>query len=187
MAEDIIKMSFKEMERLKIIQKVTDKQVTQVKAAEVLGLSERHVRRIVRRVRHSGERSIVHKRRGQEAANKMSQKLEDRIGEIVRDKYADFGPSLASEKLWESHEIRVGREKLRQIMIERGLWKVRKHRDRYVYPPDRRHDGIRNDPNPFRRFEYRDRGPARKLVEGRRGNTSSRGKAAGKESQSGEP
>lgn len=133
MAEDIIKMSFKEIERLKIIHKVLDKQVTQVKAAEVLGLSERHVRRVVRRVRNGGERSIVHRRRGQEAANKMPQELEDRIGEIVRDKYADFKPTLAAEKLWESHEIRVGREKLRQIMIERGLWKVRKHRDRYLY------------------------------------------------------
>lgn len=133
MAEDIILMSFKEIERLRIIHKVLDKQVTQVKAAEILGLSERQVGRIVKRVRNGGDQSIAHRRRGQVAANKMPEELEDRIGEIVRDEYADFKPSLAAEKLWECQRIRVGREKLRQIMIERGLWKVRKHRDRHVY------------------------------------------------------
>ncbi|MFC2169428.1 ISNCY family transposase [Acidobacteriota bacterium] len=133
MTEDIILMSFKEIERLRIIHKVFDKQVTQVKAAEILGLSERQVGRIVKRVGNGGDRSIVHRGRGQRAANKMSEELEDRIGEIVRDEYSDFKPSLAAEKLGECYGIRVGREKLRQIMIERGLWKVRKHRDRHVY------------------------------------------------------
>ena len=133
MLEDIILMSFKEIERLRIIHKVFDKQVTQVKAAEILGLSERQVGRIVKRIRDGGDRSIVHRSRGQAAANKMPEELEDRIGEIVRDEYPDFRPSLAAEKLWECHGIRVGREKLRQIMIERGLWKVRKLRDRHVY------------------------------------------------------
>ena len=133
MSEGIIRMSFKEIERLRIIHKVLDKQVTQVKAAEILGLSERQVRRIVRRVKSGGDRSIVHRRRGQAAANKMPKELEDRIGEIIKDEYPDFRPSLASEKLWEYHAIRVGREKLRQIMIERGLWKVRKPRDRHIY------------------------------------------------------
>jgi Helix-turn-helix domain len=133
MAEDIILMSFKEIERLRIIHKVLDKQVTQVKAAEILGLSERQVGRIVKRVRSGGDRSIVHRSRGQAAANKMPKELEDRIGEVVRDEYTDFKPSLAAEKLWQCHGIRVGREKVRQIMIERGLWKVRKLRDRHVY------------------------------------------------------
>ncbi len=133
MAEDIILMSVKEIERLRIIHKVFDKQITQVKASEILGLSERQVGRIIKRIREGGDRNIVHRSRGQMAANKMPKEREDRIGGIVRDEYPDFRPSLASEKLWECHGIRVGREKLRQIMIERGLWKVRKLRDRHVY------------------------------------------------------
>jgi transposase len=133
MAQDIIAMSLKEIERLKVVHKVLGEQISQVKAAEIMDLSERQVRRIIRRVRDEGGRSIAHRSRGQEAANKMPKELEDRIGEIIREEYPDFKPSLAAEKLMESHGIRVGREKLRQIMIEQGLWKVRKRRHGYVY------------------------------------------------------
>ncbi len=63
MAEDIIFMKVKEIEHLRIIHKVFDKQVTQVKAAEILGLSERQVRRIVKRIRDGGDRNIVHRSR----------------------------------------------------------------------------------------------------------------------------
>ena len=47
---------------------------------------------------------------------------------IVEERYRDFGPTLASEKLEELHGIRVNREKLREIMIARGLWQVRKRK-----------------------------------------------------------
>ncbi|MFC2166801.1 ISNCY family transposase [Acidobacteriota bacterium] len=133
MAKDFIFMSVKEIERLRILHKVFDHQVTQVKAAEILGLSERQIGRIVKRVRTGGDRNIAHRSRGQAAANKMPKELQRRIGGIVRDEYPDFKPTLAAEKLWECHSIRVGREKLRKIMIEEGLWRVQKRRDRHVY------------------------------------------------------
>jgi len=133
MAKDIIFMSVKEVERLRILHKVLDHQVTQVKAAEILGLSERQVGRLIKKIRDGGDQNIVHRSRGQAAVNKMPKEVERRIGEIIRKKYPDFKPSLASEKLWDCHGIRVGREKLRHIMIEEGLWKVRKRRNRHVY------------------------------------------------------
>ena len=100
MAEDIILMSIKEIERLKIIHKVFAKQVTQIKAAEILGLSERQVGRIAKKIHEGGDRNIVHRSRGQRAANKMPEELEDRIGGIVRDEYTDFKPSLAAKKIF---------------------------------------------------------------------------------------
>jgi len=128
MAKDIISMSMKEINRLKIIQKVISRDLTQVKAAEVLGITDRHVRRVVRRVEEQGARGVVHKSRGRASPHRMCQELEGRIIKILEERYLDFGPTLASEKLLERHRVKVGREKLRQIMIAGGLWHVRRRR-----------------------------------------------------------
>ena len=133
MEEDIITMTKKEVERLRVIHKVMDKQITQMKAGEVLGISERHVRRIIKRVREKGDEGIIHGNRGRASPRRIANDQEDRMGRIVEWRYSDFGPTLASEKLWERHGIRIGREKLRQIMIAKGLWKVRRRKDKDLH------------------------------------------------------
>ena len=139
MREDIIGMSIRELNRLKIIQGVLGREVTQVKASEVLGLTERHVRRIVKRVREEGERGIVHRSRGRYSHRRMSEELEGRIVDVVGSKYKGFGPTLASEKLSECEGIEVSKEKLRQIMMQRGLWQ-RKRKRREMHPWRERKD-----------------------------------------------
>lgn len=125
---DIITMSMREVNRLKIMHKVLSRDLTQLKAAEILGITDRHVRRVVKRVREEGDEGIVHKSRGRRSPRRMSKEEEDRIAEIVEARYVDFGPTLAAEKLCERHGIKVGREKLRQIMIAKGLWHVRRRK-----------------------------------------------------------
>jgi len=139
MGKDIIEMSIRELNRLKIIQGVLGREVTQVKASEVLGLTERHVRRIVKRVREEGERGIVHRSRGRYSHRRMSEELEGRIVDVVGSKYKGFGPTLASEKLSECEGIEVSKEKLRQIMMKRGLWQ-RKRKRREMHPWRERKD-----------------------------------------------
>ncbi len=139
MREDIIGMSIRELNRLKIIQGVIGREVTQVKASEVLGLTERHVRRIVKRVKAEGERGIVHRSRGRCSHRRMSEELKERIASVVRRKYKGFGPTLASEKLSECEGIEVSKEKLRQIMMQRGLWQ-RKRKRREAHPWRERKD-----------------------------------------------
>ncbi|MGB2764258.1 MAG: ISNCY family transposase [Candidatus Aminicenantaceae bacterium] len=133
MREDIIAMSKREVDRLKIMEKVLDRQLTQAKAGEVMGISERQVRRLVNRVREEGARGLVHRNRGKPPPNKMSEERKSQVGLILEEHYFDFGPTLASEKLWERHGIKIGREKLRQIMIAKGLWKIRQRRDKDVH------------------------------------------------------
>ena len=125
---DIITMSMREVNRLKVMHKVLLRDITQGKAAELLGITDRHVRRVVKRVREEGDKGIVHKSRGRSSPRRMSKEEEDRIAEIVETRYVDFGPTLAAEKLCERHDIKVGREKLRQIMIAKGLWHVRRRK-----------------------------------------------------------
>ncbi|KKL12638.1 hypothetical protein LCGC14_2533770 [marine sediment metagenome] len=128
MREDFITLSKREIERLRIIHRVMGKQMTQVKASELLGITDRQVRNIIDKIRNNGDGAIAHGNRGRVAANKMPAELEARIGGIVKRRYPDFGPKFASEKLEEREEIKISKEKLRQIMIAKGLWRVRRRR-----------------------------------------------------------
>ena len=134
MAKEIIAMSKKEIDRLRILHRVTDRQLTQVYGAKLLSITDRQVRNLLYKIREEGDKGIVHGNRGRRAANKMPIEVEERIGRIVERKYPDFGPTLASEKLFELDGITVSKEKARRIMIAKGLWKVRRKKKRGGHP-----------------------------------------------------
>jgi transposase len=140
MDKDTITMSLREIDRIKVINRVLSKDITQIKAAEILGLSDRHLRRILRRVEEEGDRGVIHKGRGRRSARLMSEGDEDKVAGVIRERYVGFGPTLASEKLLVREGIKVSKEKLRQIMLKRGLWhrrrrvkKVHRWRERKAY------------------------------------------------------
>ena len=133
MAKEVITLSKSEIDRLAILHRIMNRRLTQVDGAMILRITDRQVRNIMRKIRKHGDRGIAHGNRGREAPNKMPLELEERIGRIVERKYTDFGPTLASEKLFELDGIKVGREKLRQIMVVKGLWRVRRKRERDVH------------------------------------------------------
>jgi transposase len=139
MAKDIIAMSLREIDRFRIVQGVMQRDLTQIKAAEVLGITDRHIRRLVRRVRDEGARGIVHRSRGRASPHRMLKDFEERIVEVVEERYAGFGPTLAAEKLFERDGIRISKEKLRQIMMVHGLWQ-KKRRRREIHPWRERKD-----------------------------------------------
>jgi transposase len=127
--EDIIMASQEELRRLHVIQKVLEGGLKQVEAAEILSLSSRHIRRVVKRVRGEGQRGIVHRLRGQPSNRKIPDQLKDKVIKLYRTVYKDFGPTLASEKLLERDGVRLSDETLRGWLLETGDWKrVRKGR-----------------------------------------------------------
>ena len=126
MREDILMMSQKEIKRLQIIQKVLGKEINQQEAAEVLRISDRQVRRVVKRVRKQGAKGIPHQLRGREGNRRINQKKRSQIIGIYQKVYEGFGPRLASEKLLEREKVRINEETLRLWLIEEGLWKKRK-------------------------------------------------------------
>ena len=99
--KDMIAMSQEDLKRLAIIHKVIDKSVTQVEAASVLDLSDRQIRRIVKRVRFEGNAGIVHKSRGKPSNRRLPEDVKNKVIKLYREKYNDFGPTFASEKLFE--------------------------------------------------------------------------------------
>jgi len=132
MSKEYITLSLKEVRRLKILHRVIEGEVTQVKASGILGITDRQVRNIIAKLKEEGDRGIIHGNRGKSSPRKMASEQENLIAEIVGRRYADFGPTLAAEKLEEREKIRVSNEKLRQIMLAKGLWQ-RKRRRRKIY------------------------------------------------------
>lgn len=139
MDEETITLTKRDAERLRILHQVLDERMTQVDAGGILGLTDRHVRTLLRRVEAEGAKGLIHRSRGRVSPKRMSARLEERIAEIIRTKYPDFGPLQAAEKLEDRHRIRVSREKLRQVMLAHGLWKrKRRKREDHVWR-ERRH------------------------------------------------
>lgn len=130
--KDIIKMTSKELKRLKVIEEAVEKHLTQQEAASIIGLSERQVRRITKRVRLEGPSGIVHRLRDKPSIRRIPNSLRARAISLYKEKYRDFGPTLASEKLFEIDKIRISRETLRSWLLKKGLWerhrRRRKHR-----------------------------------------------------------
>lgn len=111
--QDRIIMSQRESNRLYVIRQAIDKEVTQKQAAELLGLVERQVRRLVRSIRAEGNAGICHKSRGKRSHNGIADKIKAKAIALCRDRYKEFGPTHAGEKLLTAHGIKVSDETLR--------------------------------------------------------------------------
>ncbi len=136
-----LRMSRKERDRLKVIEQVEQGLMSQLKAAEVLRLSVRQVRRIQGRYRRDGDRGLVHRSRGRPSGRRIDEVVRRRALQWIESRYRDFGPTLAGECLAEEQGIEVSRETVRRWMMEAGLWrgsrKKRPHRRRRARRPCR--------------------------------------------------
>lgn len=126
-------MSHKEVDRLEVIQAVAGRRLRQREAARQLGLSIRQVKRLVARYRAEGASGLVSRHRGRRPGNAISAAIRQEILEIVQTHYADFGPTLACEKLAERHGHKVSAETLRQWMIADGLWQPKRRRQARIH------------------------------------------------------
>ena len=81
--KDIIRMSLKELKRLKVIQEAIDRHITQKEAASMIGLSERQARRLLRAVREEGDRGIIHKARGRSSNRRMAEKVKSKANKAL--------------------------------------------------------------------------------------------------------
>ena len=135
----IITMRQEELKRLHIIKKVLDKKIKQIEAAEKLALSYRQTKRITKKVKEEGDTGIIHKLRGQPSKRKLSDKTKDKVIKLYQQKYYDFGPTFANEKLFEIDKIRIGVQTLRNWLMESGLWRVTRKRKKYRQWRERKH------------------------------------------------
>lgn len=121
-------MSNKELTRLEVMQRIQEKRLTQKEATHMLGLSIRHVKRLYRAYREHGAEGLVSQRRDKPSNNRLEPKVVQQVIDLIYERYRDFGPTLAHEKLTEVHNLRLSRESVRRIMIGEGIWKPKKAR-----------------------------------------------------------
>jgi transposase len=120
-------MTQAERDRLVALKKAKKKLITQKQAAEELGVTERHVRRLLRQLKRRGDKAVVHALRGLPSNRKISADTErEAITILSQPVYRGFGPTLAAEYLAKKHDIEVSRETLRQWMVRGQLWRARK-------------------------------------------------------------
>ena len=127
-------MSSKEIDRLSVIQRLESKQISQVEASLQLGLSTRQVRRIFRNYEDAGAASLVSKRRGYPSNNSLDDTLKQTVVQLLKTDYSDFGPTFATEKLTEKHNLKLSVESTRQLMIREGLWKGKRRKAVTLHP-----------------------------------------------------
>jgi biotin operon repressor len=120
-------MTQAERDHLVALKKARKKLITQKQAAEELGITERHVRRLLRELKRRGDQVVAHGLRGLPSNRKISADTEqEAVAILSRPVYRGFRPTLASEYLAQKHDIEASRETVRQWMIRARLWRARK-------------------------------------------------------------
>ncbi len=125
----------KEINRLKILQDVIERNLRPGQAAEMLGITPRHCSRLLKRYRQSGPLGMNNQSRGRTGNRLLPISLTDLALSIIRERYRDFGPTLAREKLEEVHGLVLGKETIRRLMIKAGLWIPRRQRAPKIHQP----------------------------------------------------
>ncbi|MEO6906880.1 MAG: ISNCY family transposase [Abditibacteriaceae bacterium] len=159
-------MSVKEVSRLKVMEAVESKRMRQHEAACVLCLTTRQVRRLQVLYREQGAAGLVSRRRGKSSNNRLDEALKEEVVSLVAHRYVGFGPTLAHEKLAEEHDLHLCVESLRQLMIDKELWKARCARKPVVHQMRERRAArgelVQIDGSPHAWFE--ERGPRCTLI-----------------------
>ncbi len=140
--EDILTMSQRELKRLHVIRKAIERRIKQKEAAQLLEISQRQIRRLVKRVREESDGGIIHRWRGRPSHNAIPKAIKERALSLCRGIYAGFNPTLASEKLFERNKIQISRETLRQWFISESVsYEKRKARPHRKWRPRKEHCG----------------------------------------------
>ena len=157
--ERILTMSTKEIERIDILVQLQEKKLTQVKAADILGLSVRQVRRLSKAYKAIGAQGIISKKRGRSSNHQLPKGSKEWISAIIKEKYPDFGPTFACEKLIEVHKVKVSVGTVRSLMIKEQLWIDKKIKKKRIFQLRERREQegelVQTDGSPHDWFEGR--------------------------------
>jgi len=118
-------MSRAELEQVGIFERLVKRELKQKEGAKLLDLSIRQVKRKVKEYRKTGAVSLIHGNRGRPSNRATDKETSDHAIALIKEKYSDFGPTLASEMLDENHSIVINHETLRKLMIKEGIRKVK--------------------------------------------------------------
>ena len=120
----VLAMSRPEIDRMHVLRDVMAERITVHEAAQLLRLTRRQVFRLLKAYRAHGPKALVSTRRGKPSNRRYPASVRTEALALIKANYADFGPTLACEKLAERHGIGLGVETVRRWMLAEGLWQV---------------------------------------------------------------
>lgn len=163
---DILQMSQQERSRAQVLRDLDEGRIKRRRAAQQLNLSVRQIIRLLKIYRRFGDEGLISKKRGRPSHHQLNPHTKQRALELLQTRYADFGPTFAHEKLTEVHHLALGRETVRGLMIQVGLWHPRRARKPVVHPLRERRarlgELVQIDGSPYAWFE--DRAPSCALL-----------------------
>jgi transposase len=124
--DQLLTMSAKELSRVEVMQKLSEKRMSQKEAGTLLHLSTRQIKRLLKAYRKKGAIGLVSKHRGRTGNHRLAENVKKQALNLLKTNYRGFGPTLAHEKLVEKDTLKLSHESVRQLMIAEGLWKPRK-------------------------------------------------------------
>lgn len=110
----------KESQKAYIIQRVIENKITSQKAAGLLNLSLRHMRRLVSNVKKQGEEALVHKSRGKKAHNSIAVNIQKKIVYLYMHQYQKLSLICLTQRLNKDHDINISKESVRKILLSHG-------------------------------------------------------------------
>lgn len=119
--EDTVMISTQELRRVHVLRQVREKRITQRKAGTLLRLTDRQIRRLLGRVQEEGDRGLVHRGLGKPSNRRIPEQRKAKVLKLYEERYGDFGPTLAAEKLTERDGITLSDETLRLWLRARGI------------------------------------------------------------------
>jgi len=128
MPERRLQMKKKEEKRVKIFGFVKADQITLKEASSRLDISYRQTLRLYAAYKENGNEGLIHGNCGKIPKNQLSEEFKEKVLEIYREYYYDFGPTFAAEKLSESHDIHISVSSLRKLLIKAKLWENKQQR-----------------------------------------------------------
>jgi transposase len=127
MKEKVI-LNKKEQRRLMVLNKVESGEMSSREAAEVLGLSIRHIRRTLTGYRREGAAALAHGNRGRKPWNALNDETRSKVLELMQTTYAGCNHQHFSELLAEREAVTLSRSSVRRILVEAGIRSPRKRR-----------------------------------------------------------
>src|SRR6202158_1028008 len=121
-------LSQKELQRVAVISRCVEGEVAWPRAAGLLCLSVRQIKRLKKRMREEGEAALAHANRGRPSRRRLPQAVRERIVQLSRGTYAGFHDHHLCEKLVECEGISLSRETLRRLLRQQGRGSPRKRR-----------------------------------------------------------
>lgn len=126
-------MTEKEVFRFETINSLINKKIDMGQTMNILDLSKRQIKRIRKRVKERGTEGVIHLGRGKSSNRKTPDIIQHQTETLLKERYFDFGPTFATEKLYDNHNIILSKETIRVMMIELDLWKVKTRKGNRKY------------------------------------------------------